>query len=210
MILHVDIVGIGNKKVSTPKFEMETLNEYLTIAEKMIGALAPSIKYGLAEEMLNSDDAISNVAHDIMLADWQFNGRGNRFGFRKDRARYSIKSYLGRKSKNNSRQIFRLDNIINSSASDTTFLDFITDDSCSPSDYAENKDHQNFILKKLDEMVQKGIVSEKGIKYIKMFYLEGISVASIAKKEGVTRQAVHDMMSRTMKIIKNSLKRQLN
>ena len=210
MILHVDIIGMGNKQVNTPTFQMETLDEYLSIAKKMIASMAPSIRYGLAEEMLSNEDAISNVAHDIMMADVQFNGRGNRFGFRKDRAKYSIRSYLGRRAKSGKRRIFRLDNVVKSSDKDSTFIEFLTDNSQNPSDYIENRDYENFILKKIDKMASGGILSSKGVVYIKMFYLNGMSVSSIAKKEGVTRQAVHDTMSRTMKIIRKCFKGQLN
>ena len=109
--------------------------------------MAPKMKYGLAEEMLNNEDAISNVAHDIMVADWQFNGNGNRFGFRKDRAKYAIKSYLSRRSKNNQKQIFRLDNIIGGGSSDSTFTELLVDKSDSPLNQMSDRDFISFSIK---------------------------------------------------------------
>lgn len=209
MILHVDIVGIGNKKVDTPKFQMETLDEYILIAKKMIASMAPSFRYGLAEEMLCSDDAISNVAHDIMVADWQFNGRGNRYGFRKERAKYSIKSYLSRRGKHNKRRVFRLDAVVKASNQDSTFAELLTDNSQNPIGVVEDNDLSSYIIQKLDSMVSNGTLSSRGVRYIKMYYLDSLDVNKIAEKEGVTRQAVYDTMSRTMKIIKNSFKEQL-
>ena len=120
------------------------------------------------------------------------------------RARYSIKSYLSRRSKNNKRQIFRLDNIIKDGA-DSSFTELLVDDSGNPSNTTECREYESFILRKLESMVNKGILSERGLKYIKMFYLDGLSVTEIASKEGVTRQAVHETMSRTMKLIKSQL-----
>lgn len=209
MIINMDIVGIGNRSVNKPKFKMENLDEYLSISKKMISALAPSIKYGLAEEMLCNEDAISNVAHDIMMADWQFNGNGSRFGFRKSRAKYSIKSYLSRRAKNNKRMIFRLDKSISSSDGDKYFSELLVDKADPPAKTVEDRDYEEFVLKNLEDMSNRGRLSKKGLRYIKMYYLEGLSVAEIAKKESVTRQAVNDTISRTMEIIKNRFKRQL-
>lgn len=189
---------------------METLDEYILIAKKMIASMAPSLRYGLAEEMLNSDDAISNVAHDIMVADWQFNGNGNRFGFRKERAKYSIKSYLSRRGKHNKKQVFRLDNIIKASNTDSTFAELLKDDSKSPASFVEESELISFIVSKLDNMATNGTLSKRGVKYIKMHYLDSLSVKEIAAKESVTRQAVYDTISRTMKIVKKSFKEQLN
>lgn len=205
MTIKIDIVGIGDRKVAKPVTRMDTMDEYLLIAKKSISSYAPKIRYGLAEEMLENDDAVANIAHAIMMADWQFDGRGNRFGFRKERAIYAIKSYITRRKRESAKSVYRLDNIIDSNNSNSTFSAFLVDPSERPSEQVSRNDFVSELVNKMDRMVDNGLLSERGVSFIKMHYMKEMPMSEIANKEGISRQAVHDVVSRTLKIMRNSV-----
>lgn len=205
MIVHIDITGIGKKNMENTTFEMESLEEYLTIAKKLISTTCYRFGKGLAEEMLKNDDAIANIAYSIMMADLEFNGSGNRYGFRKLRAEYAIKSYLSRRKKNVDKNIYRLDNITDTE-SESSFADYLSSSEEDPSINIEKSDYNAYIMNQIEKMQKNGVISEKGKNYVKMHYLDEISVEKIAEKEGVSRQSVYQVLNRAMKSIKKTIR----
>ena len=59
--------------MSNDEQQFLTLEEYLTIAKRMIMKFAPKFYSSLAQKMLKDDDAISQVAYAIMRADETWN-----------------------------------------------------------------------------------------------------------------------------------------
>lgn len=205
MVTHIDIIGIGNKKLNTNNDDFCSLDEYVLIAKKTISSYASKIKHGLAEEMLRNDDAIANIAHAIMMADWQFDGRGNKFGFRKERAKYAIHLYISRRSRESRKKIYQLDNLLNDNK--LTFADTLEDKNMkSPSDIVENNESRIKIVKDLERLGDKGIVSKLGVSYLKMHYLDGKSMVEIANSRGVSRQSVSDLILKSVNTVKDILK----
>ena len=77
MATAVDIVGIGSHLIEYPpidpkRFE-DSFDKYIEIAKKVVAVFAPRYRPGLSEEILRSEDAISNIATAIMIADWRWN-----------------------------------------------------------------------------------------------------------------------------------------
>lgn len=205
MVAHIDILGIGDRQVGDSNIEMETLEEYQTIAKKTIASFAPTLMFGLAEEMLKNEDAIANVAHAIMMADWQFDGRGTIFGFRKERAKYAIKSYLSRRSKNVNKNVLRLDNIVDSNNSDNSYTEFLESKEQSHENAIQDIEMGKFILSRMDDLVKTGVISDKGVRLIKMKYMDDLSMTEIASIENTSRQAVYDMINRTITLVRESV-----
>ncbi len=55
-----------------PNEQLESLEFYLSLAERGIRKCANSIRVGLCKQMLRDEDAIAFVAHELTLADWRY------------------------------------------------------------------------------------------------------------------------------------------
>lgn len=189
----IDIVRIGNLTLGkNDKFD--TLESYYTIATKLVSKYAPRIRNGLAQEMLNNEDAMSNIVYNIILADSKFNGNGNKYGYRKDMAIYAIKKYFNRSSQNKKKYTYSIDQKFND---DTTSLSSsLEDNKLSPAQKLEISEYIDYVLDK---------VSAKQADYLKKYYLDGMSLTEIAKEKGISRQAVHNVIQLALKKIRNHI-----
>lgn len=199
---NIDILGIGNKtSVLLKKDEKfyRSLAEYIIIARKTIAVYAPGIRSGLAEEMLRNEDAVSNIAHAVMMADWHFDGRGNIHGFRKQRIQWAIKSYVGRSSRISQRRTLSLDSFIDGGGDSVeTFSSRIADKSPGPHEIVSEDEISKESSIRLRKILDGGTISDQAIEYIKMYYLKGQSMVDIASRRGVSRQSVHDLITRAI------------
>jgi hypothetical protein len=75
-----------------------TLQEYIAIAEKSIKCIANRFQPGLAKKMLCSEEAISDVAFQVMIGDWGFDASKNKAiaSWRRQSAQYGIQQFLSR------------------------------------------------------------------------------------------------------------------
>jgi len=58
-------------------------------------------------------------------------------------------------------------------------------------------------FKNVNEWVNHKSLNEKQKKYLKMYYIDEINMSKIAKREGVSRQAVHFVIKKAIESIKN-------
>ena len=74
--------------------QFEDLNTYILLAKKVISKFAPNFYSSLRNELLNNEDAISDIASALMTADWKWDK--NRTGFNgKSKTRYSYRNQCG-------------------------------------------------------------------------------------------------------------------
>jgi RNA polymerase sigma factor (sigma-70 family) len=98
----IDIVQILPKRINLlPKNydnkDFKSVNEYIKLAKRSIIKFAPRyVNSTLVYKMLNSDDVVSNIATDIMIAQWKFNGKGSQEGYLRLCAIYSVQDYFRR------------------------------------------------------------------------------------------------------------------
>lgn len=104
----IDIAGIKKKKLDYANIEhgeFLTLEEYMTLTKKFVKRYAGYARTSI----LASDDAITNIATSIMMADWRWkddyhteNGteKLQRQNYRLQCAKYAIYEYIKRRSKN--------------------------------------------------------------------------------------------------------------
>ena len=200
----VDIVGIGKAQKKYPpaeEFEFENLHDYLKHAKKIIGYFAPKIRGGLAKEMLSSEDAISNVATSIMVADWTWDKervgkRGQKctkHTYRNLRGIWAIKSYLVRQKRRSKYKIISVNTEIDEEGSQ---LYSILDSNCG---LPIEKILKSVLRDILEDKLSCGIITKRQEEYLKLHYFDSMSYAEIGKKNGVSRQAVHDAVSRAIK-----------
>jgi RNA polymerase sigma factor (sigma-70 family) len=137
-----------------------SLQEYEVIANKMIGSLRP----WLSRTIFVDNDLYTDAINTIMMADWQFNGKGTLFGYRKYRFNCFIKSHFSKfkKKQEEPKHVALMDGI------------------------AENsKDYRVEIqeyLGLLDNPKDREVLEQK--------YLKRMTLAEIAKESNVSYEAV--------------------
>ena len=203
----VDIVGIGKTKRQYPpaeKLNFENLHEYLGHAKRMIAYFAHG---SLRSQMLSSEDAISNIASAIMFADWtwdeNYTGKSgkkcSKRTYRNLRAIWAIKSYLvrqKRKSKN------KIDSINISIDEDGTQLCSILGSNAEPPIQNILRSDLRDIL---EDVISCVIITSRQEKYLRSYYFDSMSYSEIGRKNSVSRQAVHDAVSRAVKSLEEAL-----
>ena len=200
----VDIVGIGKTQKKYPpaeKFEFENLHDYLEHAKKIIGYFAPKIRGGLAKEMLSSEDAISNVATAIMVADWTWDkDRVGKSGqkctkhtYRNLRGIWAIKSYLVRQRRKSKHRMASINAEIDDEGGQLYSV------LCDNSDLPIKQILKSELRELLEDMISCGIITQRQEEYLRLHYFSSMSYADIGKRNGVSRQAVHDAVNRAIK-----------
>ena len=203
----VDIVGIGKVKKEYPPArlsEFETLYDYLGHAKRMIVYFTHG---SLSKQMLSSEDAISNVATAIMLADWTWDEsyigktgkKCTKHTYRNLRGLWAIKSYLVRQKRKNKNKI---DSINKNIDEDGTQLSSILQGDSEPPIKAILKSELREIL---EDVISCGIITQQQEKYLRSYYFDSMSYSEIARENGVSRQAVHDSVSRAIKSLEEEL-----
>lgn len=208
--MNFDIVGIGQAKKPYRKFkdsEFETLSSYIEQAKKIIVHYSNARRNSqLRNQLMNSDDAISNVANALMLADWTYDSdheskNGNeqkctQRTYRFLRATWAIKSYLTRKQRHLRKGNVSLDRHINNEEVD--FYDLLPDGSPNP----DSRSMSNELKELLEDIINSGILTPKQACYITAHYIKNMTLSEIAEDAGVTRQAVYDGVRRGVAILK--------
>jgi len=214
----IDIVDIGTYKTkynNKENIKFENLDFYLTLAKKNIAKFADSICQGSSKKMLQSEDAIANVANGIMMADWRWdkNRKGSvtgqsksKYSYRNQCAIWAIQSYITRQyGKKNIRRNQQLS------------LDQNYDDDLSLQNIISNNKY-NSILDEIvavennvnlhhdiNALLNSDLLSSKQSEYIRMYYFEGMTLENIGKKFNITREAVRQAMNKAYHILREVL-----
>ena len=162
--------------------EFDTLENYLKLSEALIGLYSP---ISIRDNMLNSEDAIANVANSLMMADWKWNGKGSKHGYRKQRCEWAIKRWIHQQCK---RKTFSLDSICK--GSDHNLLYFLVDSKKTPLN--------NLITKEYLEGIKQKLASYSNQRHSEFFqlYLDGHSFAEIGRKHNITRERVRQIINK--------------
>lgn len=199
--MSVDIAGLGDRRLEVPdasKQEFEaTPDAYWAIASKLIKKIAPRFRPGLAEQILKSDDAISNIVTAIMLADWNWNGKGTRCGYRKQCVIWAIGRYITRDVARAKHQMLSLNFTLNEDGAE--FIDLIHNncekdpgESVSETEFSDNR--RDIV----DRLLGSGILTNSQERCIRMHYLDEMSLADVGRTLGISREAVRQSVDRGM------------
>lgn len=210
----IDIVSVGNQKLSYQDHSditFESLDFYVTLAQKTISKFGKNFSSSLAKEMLSSEDAISNVANAIMMADWRWDKdrkgetgqQKTKYSYRNQCALWAIQSYVTRKKKNTKRKLVEIYHDNNDK--ELSLLDVVSDKTSSPVDNLIEQENKENIKKYLETILSEsfGLISEKQAKYIKLYYFENLTFSDIGKKFNVTREAVRQGIKKALEKIRN-------
>jgi len=200
---NIDLLEIGDKKkLPNPNdVAFASLDSYLTIAKKVVCKHADKIRPGLSAEILRNEDALANIAHAIMMADWQFNGKGTLNGWRSQKGRWALMGYIRRAKKRNSNSAMSLDlNISDTTAfrhEDTrTFHDSVSSKCQTPLEEVSEKNRQEVFRVLLVEMMDEACLSTRQRQMIQLHYLEGVPVSEIVETDKSSRQNVHLLLQK--------------
>lgn len=187
--------------MDTKKYD--SLATYLSLAKKMISKFAPKYYRTLAFEMLNDEDAVSDVAYAIMSADWKYDSerigkntgkKKTKYSYRNQCAIWAIKTYITQKYKNSSKKpkiSYDPDiHIPNKQEPDT--LSIIIE-------------KENDIIKTecVRKLLSSDILSSKQKEHIQLYYFDNLTLSEIGKRYGVTREAIRQSLIKGIEKIKS-------
>ena len=209
----IDIVSIGNQKVAYQdhkNVDFEPLSFYLNLAQKTIAKFGSNFSSGIRTEMLQSEDAIANVANCLMMADWRWDKdrkgdtgqQKTKYSYRNQCAIWAIKSYLTRKSYKKHRVVDAyIDNNMSSKDSKSLcILDLIVSPEGDPMhimmQQEEHSNLQSYLSKILS--IDANLLTERQSEYIKLYFFEDLTFAEIGKKFNITREAVRQGIKKAL------------
>jgi RNA polymerase sigma factor (sigma-70 family) len=217
--MSVQIEGIGKQKINYRdhnEVDFYCLSEYLTLAKKSISKFANTFYNGLARKMLKDEDAISNVAYCLMLADWRYDEdyqnkhdrqKKTKYSYRNQCAIWAIQSYITKNySKKNSskNKVYSLDYKLDEENNNTSY-DYIPDSkSTNPLVNILEKEEKIELRNFLDNLFEENSLSEKQKEYIKLYYYEDYTFQEIGKKFGLTREAIRQSIKKALLKIKET------
>lgn len=218
--MSVQIEGIGKQKIkyrNHDEIDFYCLSEYLTLAKKSISKFANKFYNGLARKMLRDEDAISNVAYCLMLADWRYDEnyestqkdrqRKTQYSYRNQCAIWAIQSYITKnynKSHSSKNKTYSLDYKLDEDGSNSSY-DYIADkNGPNPLETILETEEKNEIRKYLENLFEKNELSDKQKEYIKLYYYEDYTFEEIGKKFGLTREAIRQSIKKSLIKIKES------
>jgi len=203
----VDIVGIGDQKIEyevADNNDYESMDSYLVIAKKTIRTFGDRYRPGLSQEMINSEDAISNVATAIMLADWRWDPNyksstgkvRSKRAYRNQCAIWAIQAYVGRRV--SSPKLSSLDKVIGNFDKDVSLHELIPSDHPGPDhDILQQED-----ILMLQRILKGSALTEQQERYVKLHYMEDWTLQEIANEAGTSREAVRQTVERGLDKIK--------
>lgn len=216
----LNISGLGNHKLQykdPDTINFDSLNTYLLLARKSISRFANQFYNGLADTMLKDEDAISNIANAIMMADWRWdenyqNEKGTkktRYSYRNQCAIWAIQTYVSKnaKRKKSKKNIHvSLDHIIGSEDGCTTIHNLTKDAKAhSPEDILVEKEQKAELSHLISSLLELECLSTRQKDYIRLYYFEEYTFEKIGKQYGVTREAVRQALNKAINIIQNSI-----
>lgn len=185
----------------------ETLDTYILLAKKVISKFASSFYNNLRNELLNNDEAISEIAEALMIADWRWdadrkghNGQSKtKYSYRNQCGLWAIKTYVSKKYKKKNRQI----SIDHAADEDKSYLHNIPDNRSNPSEIAIEKEEKELLQKNIHDLLNSDILTNKQRDQIHQYYFEDKTLLEIGKQYGVTREAIRQNIQKGLASIRN-------
>jgi RNA polymerase sigma factor (sigma-70 family) len=189
--------------------EYSDLVEYIDMAKKTIRAFSNKICPGICKQMANSEDAIADIAYAMMCADWKYdsdrkgkisNKTKTKYSYRNQCAIWAIQTYIKKYLKSQ----FYINNILNSE-DDCNFADMLQDyNQIEPVNEVINQEKTELESQLLQSIFDSDILTDIQKEKLKLYYIEGLSLAKIGKKYGVTREAIRQNIKNSISKIQES------
>lgn len=205
------IDGVGKSKIEYKDHntvEFSPLAEYITLAQKTITKFANKFSNGLTKRMLADEDAISSVAYALMMGDWRYdssheNEKGEqktKYSYRNQCAIWAIRTYVAKEYKIHKHKNISLDFVMDDDNDIYSIIENEKDQT--PDDKAIDKEEKEQQMELINMLLSADKLSQKQKKYIRMYYLEGLTYAEIGKRHSLTREAVRQSILKGISHIK--------
>ena len=158
--------------------EYLSLKEYQDIAKKILNGTFPRI----AQFIIKDEDKFGEVVNSIIMADWKFNGKGNLFGYRKQRVKWTVLGFL----------IQKTDLSLNFNITDTIELSETIADKLTY-DNIEEEDSRKFLRNKV---TNSKVLTEREKICISQYLTEDGELSNIADALDIHKEAVKTSIRR--------------
>lgn len=181
-----------------------SLDSYLENAKKTIRTHAPKSE---VQALLKSEDAISEVARHMMMADWDYDASRKKKpeNHRIQYGIWAIRDFLGLSKTKANKQLASLDKqtSINGDGDGVT-LGNLTKDVCAkdPCDIAKDSERRAKVKAYVEFLLKNTILSEAESKCLKLKFLEEVESDEEVGKlcdPPITRQAVGENIDRALR-----------
>lgn len=191
--------------------QFETLSTYTMLAKKIISKFAPSFYSNLRQELLSNEEAISEIAEAIMIADWRWDkdrtgheGKSKtKYSYRNQCGLWAIKTYVSNKYKKKNTN-FSIHNDISSRGESKSFAENMKEKT--PSDpylLLAEKEEKELISKYISDILSSEILSDKQRNQIKEYYFNDKTLLEIGNEYGVTREAIRQNIQKGLTKIRD-------
>ena len=187
--------------------QYDSLSTYISLAKKTISKFGPKFYNGLSLEMLQNEEAISDIATALMYADWRFDEnrvgktglKKTKYSYRNQCALWAIKTYVTNKYK--SRKHLSLDRTLGESSDDNGY-DYTISGSQTPDNIIMKEEEETILSDTINSLLASDLLSEKQRQQIKMYYFDNYTLSKIGKHFGVSREAVRQNIKRGLDTIR--------
>ena len=157
--------------------------------------------------MLNSEDAVSDVATALMYADWRYDEnrtgktglKKTKYSYRNQCAIWAIKTYITQKYKNTSKNQYSLDFENNEKSLNEYVIDKKTK---TPLENVVEKENKSNLSKDINNLISSGYITDKQKEQIILYYFNNNTLAQIGKKFSISREAVRQNIKRAFESIR--------
>lgn len=187
--------------------QYESLSNYISLAKKTISKFGPKFYNGLSIEMLQNEEAISDIATALMYADWRFDEnrvgktglKKTKYSYRNQCALWAIKTYVTNKYK--SKKYLSLDKTLGDSSDDNGY-DYAISGTRTPDDIMMHEEEKTILSDAINSLLASDLLSDKQRQQIKMYYFDNYTLSKIGKHFGVSREAVRQNIKRGLDTIR--------
>jgi RNA polymerase sigma factor (sigma-70 family) len=187
--------------------QYDSLSNYISLAKKTISKFGPKFYNGLSLEMLQNEEAISDIATALMYADWRFDEnrvgktglKKTKYSYRNQCALWAIKTYVTNKYKG--RKHLSLDRTLGESSDDNGY-DYTISGSQTPDNIIMKEEEETILSDTINSLLASDLLSEKQRQQIKMYYFDNYTLSKIGKHFGVSREAVRQNIKRGLDTIR--------
>jgi RNA polymerase sigma factor (sigma-70 family) len=210
------IPSVGKPKIlykNHEDIEFESLEFYVSLAQKIIAKLGFRFFGGLSKQMLKNEDAISFVANAIMMGDWRWEQknidpiktRKTLYSYRNQCAIWAIKTYITKTYKNKYNRKKINEELSINYQNDNMDLESIIKDNKQKEPIEKLIDKEKDIINKeiIKNILDLPILSEKQKQYIQLYYFENMTLEKIGDRFNITREAVRQSIKSAIQKIKS-------
>lgn len=190
--------------------QFETLDTYMLLAKKIISKFAGSFYSSLRAELLSNEEAVSEIAEALMVADWKWdaNRKGHegksktKYSYRNQCGIWAIKTYISNKYKKKNRNV-SINHISDDIKDSTNYVNNIPEKNPNdPAQIVADEEEKQMISQYIHNILESDILTEKQKDQITDYYFHNKTLLEIGKRYGVTREAIRQNIQKGLSRIR--------